>query len=104
MPEVTFNQEQAKLRGMNETSSTARPPSAHADAESIKRRIYRATNVLQVPSDGRLKFAGRTLAGGCLVLVSVELANEKAELTINCEKIVVGSMLAKEIKQRLEEA
>ena len=63
-------------------------------------------NPVQVPStdEGVLKFAGQTLATKALVLITAKMAAEGNEigLVINCEKIVIGSMLAKEIKKALE--
>ena len=60
--------------------------------------------ISQVPStdDYVLKFAGRTMASKSLVLVRLRLADNRAVVNINCEKIVVGSMLAKELKAKLE--
>ena len=52
-----------------------------------------------------LKFAGQTLAAKALVLVTVKMTGGAAGsvgLVINCEKMVIGSMLAKEIKKALE--
>jgi AP-3 complex subunit beta len=109
MPETLFNAEIAKLRGMNETSTTVTLPSANANADTIRKKIYECSNVLQVPSsdDAVLKFAGKTLASKSLVLVQVKILEEsgttKADIGINCEKIVVGSMLAKELKKHLEQ-
>jgi AP-3 complex subunit beta len=52
-----------------------------------------------------LKFAGQTLASKSLVLVQIKLGDTSdAEIVINCEKIVIGSMLVKEIKKLLETA
>ncbi len=105
MPENTFNSERGKLGGMNETAASAELPSAAADGDSVRARVLEAANVVQVPSseDGVLKFAGRTLASGALVLLRVKLGEgTAAEVEINCEKIVVGSMLAKELKIKLE--
>ena len=52
-----------------------------------------------------LKFAGQTLATKALVLVTVKMTGGESGgvgLVINCEKMVIGSMLAKEIKKALE--
>ena len=72
--------------------------------------MYNVANVLQVPSvneDGNeltLKFAGQTLSNKSLVLITLKMSQScEAELVINCEKMVVGSMLAKEIKEHLQE-
>ena len=106
MPENQFNQESSKLRGMNETAIKIEVPSANANEEIVKRKIYEGCNVLQVPSmeDGVMKFAGKTLSTGSLLLLQAKLSNTELALTINCEKIVIGNMLAKELKQILEKS
>ena len=100
-----------RLRGMNETCVKFDISSANADESSIKKKMYQVANVLQVPSINEessqhlmLKFAGQTLANKSLVLITLKLSPLcEADLSINCEKMVVGSMLAKEIKQHLQE-
>ena len=56
----------------------------------------------QVPASGAscLQFAGQTVSGGCLLLLTVDL--DQATVTVNTEKIVLGSMLLKEVKAELE--
>ena len=116
MSENLFNAEQAKLKGMNETAAKVDLPAANANLDTIRKKVYEAANVLLVPSldedggDGEVskakvvKFAGKTLATSTLVLLKVRLdeATSGCDLEINCEKIVVGSMLAKELKKALE--
>lgn len=44
------------------------------------------------------RFAGRTVTSGSLVLVTVATKEEgAAQLTVNCEKMVIGTMLVKDI-------
>ena len=44
------------------------------------------------------RFAGRTVTSSSLVLVTVATKEEgAAQLTINCEKMVIGTMLVKDI-------
>lgn len=117
MPENTFNERRAKLSGMNETVVKAMLPSAASDEQTVKKRVYEAANVMQVPSTEEgdepvLKFAGRTLAGSADVLVLLRIRSEQAgnddefvtlaDIFVHCEKIVIGSMLSKELKNRLE--
>ena len=45
MPESAFAAEASKLRGMNETTASA---SIACDADTVRQRVYAATNVLQV--------------------------------------------------------
>lgn len=48
------------------------------------------------------RFAGRTVTSNSLVLVTVATREEGAgQLTINCDKMVIGTMLAKDILQAL---
>ena len=107
MSEIVFNQKKAKLRGMNEMEVDFELPSQFSDDEGIKRKIYESVNVLQVPmvetGSGGLKFAGKTVSNECLCLITFQRAGSgKARLIINCEKIVIGNMLAKEVKNAFE--
>lgn len=44
------------------------------------------------------RFAGRTVTSGSLVLVTVATKEEgAAQLTVNCEKMVIGTMLVKDV-------
>lgn len=44
------------------------------------------------------RFAGRTVTSSSLVLVTVATKDEgAAQLTVNCEKMVIGTMLVKDI-------
>ena len=108
MPESAFLSQRAKLRGMNETNCRAALAPAAAGVAAVRKRVYEAANVLAVPcssEDGdELRFVGKTLSAGVTVLVTIKLdaSGDGADIGINCEKIVVGSMLAKEIKAALE--
>ena len=103
MPEASFNQEKSKLKGMNEVDTKFTMPSAIADESGIKNKVYEVDNVLQVPhtedmaNEILLKFAGQTVASKALVLMTLNVKGTEASLSINCEKIVIGNMLAKEI-------
>jgi len=99
---MAFNQEQTKLSGMNESTGHVELPSAACDATTVQDKVYKAANVLQVPSGDpkKLLFAGQTVSGSCLMLLSIEL--ESSTITVNTEKIVLGSMLVKELKSALE--
>ena len=88
--------------------------SSRADETSLKSRIFKTANLAQVPvtitdQEGdetslTLRFAGRTTAAKHFVLVTLKLGltTLKATLTVNCEKIVVGSILAKTIREAVE--
>jgi len=102
MSQMAFTQEQAKLSGMNEATGSVSLPSTACDAKSVTQRIYQAANVLQVPSGdtSQLLFAGQTVSGGILMLISLGLEN--MVVTVNTEKIVLGNMMVKETKTALE--
>lgn len=106
MAESSFDAEKAKLRGMNEVEASFDLPSSGCDDQSIKKKLYQMVNVVQVPAlnEKELKFAGKTVSQKCLVLIALnKLEERKVRLTVNCEKIVVGNMLVKDIKKCLME-
>ncbi|KAG4069762.1 hypothetical protein HA402_003203 [Bradysia odoriphaga] len=103
MNENVYNEERCKLRGMNEHSASIPLNTTTSDVRLLQQRIYECANVASVPSslEKTLHFAGQTLSSQSLVLVTVEIGDEKATVMINCEKMVVGSMLLNEIKAAL---
>ena len=63
--------------------------------------MYEAANVLLVSLSSQsdtLLFAARTAAASSDVLVEVKLSEGNAALKVNCDKIVVGQMLLKDLK------
>lgn len=50
------------------------------------------------------RFAAQTISSGALVLVSLELRESTATLTINTEKSVMASVLLRDLKQALSQA
>ena len=70
------------------------------DMKSIINCVHRVANVLLVPStdDNAFRFSAQTMATGTLVLVSVIVKELLAKLTVNCEKMVIGTMLMKDLK------
>lgn len=103
MSEIVYREERSKLRGMNEHSISLPLSSTLSDSRSLQQRIYEHANVASVPSSiaNVLNFAGQTLSSQSLVLLTVELTDGNAVVTVNCEKMVVGSMLLNEIKVAL---
>ncbi|XP_042861804.1 AP-3 complex subunit beta-1-like isoform X2 [Penaeus japonicus] len=104
MSEADFNLNQGKLRGMNELSGTVKLPSEQ-NIKVLIDHVYEIANLLQVQSssDNVLKFGGQTASGKVLVLLSLTIPEEGSEcsITINCEKMVVSSMLLKELQSAL---
>jgi AP-3 complex subunit beta len=104
MPESLFISEQSKLRGMNEHSAVVNLLPSCNDQRTICQRVFEASNVASIPStDSKyLRFAGQTLSSKSLVLVTVmTVENEQVNISVNCEKMVIGSMLLNEIKSHI---
>jgi len=110
VPETYFDTERSKLRGMNETSCKIQvKPEYAGDNKSLKQRVYETANVALVPTLDQddtitLKFAGRTVATKSLVLISIIYKCDEpksAEILVNCEKMVVGGLLLKDIKEMI---
>lgn len=89
---------------MNENSATVAISDDTSSAKSICECVLTAGNLLQVPSSDEnvFKFSAKTLASGTLVLVSVKVSNKKAKVTVNSEKMVIGTMLLKDIQKAME--
>lgn len=109
--ETIFKEEQARLRGMNEHSATITVPEKIA-LTSIRGKIFEVANVAVVspmaPSPDTsiqsVYFAGQTMASQSLVLIALALnaADKQMAVSVNCEKMVVGSMLLNDIKLALK--
>ncbi|KAK7499691.1 hypothetical protein BaRGS_00009032 [Batillaria attramentaria] len=103
MSESDFSSQQSKLGGMNENSTNVTLDEEGRTPQSICTCVLTAGNLLQVPSSDEnvFKFAAKTLASGTLVLVSVKLSDKKATVTVNSEKMVIGTMLLKDIQKAM---
>ncbi|XP_074650639.1 AP-3 complex subunit beta-2-like isoform X2 [Tubulanus polymorphus] len=106
MSEKDFNSQAAKLSGMNENSASVPLSESSHDQRTICNCVFEAANVLMVSSetDGEYRFAAKTLSSKSLVLVKVKRLDAKLSITVNCEKMVIGSMLVKDIKDSLSSA
>uniref|UniRef100_A0A3Q3T1C7 AP-3 complex subunit beta n=1 Tax=Mastacembelus armatus TaxID=205130 RepID=A0A3Q3T1C7_9TELE len=99
---LTENEAVANLRlmGMNEITEKLTLDAKCRNEHTIVQRVTSAANLSRVPcgSDKECRFAGRTVTSGSLVLVTVATKEEgAAQLTVNCEKMVIGTMLVKDI-------
>ncbi|XP_012779860.2 AP-3 complex subunit beta-2 isoform X4 [Maylandia zebra] len=111
LTENEFKKEQEKLlhnlgqlMGMNEITEKLTLDVKCRNEHAIVQRVTTAANLSRVPcgSDKECRFAGRTVTSGSLVLVTVATKEEgAAQLTVNCEKMVIGTMLVKDILQAL---
>ena len=91
---------------MNENLDTFEIPSTNTTQKTIMLRVGEVANVQVVPASDpdtlTYRFAGKTISAGTLVLVQVKLIEGgKAKILVNCEKMVIGSMLMKDVKKSL---
>uniref|UniRef100_G3UUB5 Adaptor related protein complex 3 subunit beta 1 n=1 Tax=Meleagris gallopavo TaxID=9103 RepID=G3UUB5_MELGA len=106
MSEKDFKKEQGMLTGMNETSATINVAPQNSTSRVIIERLMKAANLGVVPSgqDKIQRFAAKTVHSGSLMLVTVELKESStAQLIINTEKTVIGSVLLRELKPVLSQ-
>ncbi|KAM6363148.1 AP-3 complex subunit beta-1 isoform 1-T1 [Pluvialis apricaria] len=106
MSEKDFKKEQGMLTGMNETSAAIAVAPQNSARLVIIERIVKAANLGVVPSgqDNIHRFAAKTVHSGSLMLVTVELKESStAQLIINTEKTVIGSVLLRELKPVLSQ-
>ncbi|KAM9138694.1 AP-3 complex subunit beta-1 [Pangshura tecta] len=106
MSEKDFKTEQGMLTGMNETSATITVSPQNSTRLVLLEKVVKAANLGVVPSgqDNIHRFAAKTVHSGSLMLVTVELKEgSTAQLIINTEKTVIGSILLRELKPVLSQ-
>lgn len=104
LTENEFKKEQGQLMGMNEISEKLNLGEKCQNDHAIIERVTATANLSRVPcgSEKENRFAGKTVSSGSLVLVTVaRKEGGGAQLTVNCEKMVIGTMLVKDILQAL---
>ncbi|XP_022527341.2 AP-3 complex subunit beta-2 isoform X3 [Astyanax mexicanus] len=118
LTENEFKKEQGQLMGMNEISEKLNLGEKCQSDHAIVERVTAKANLSRVPcgsekenspplppppvSSPVSRFAGKTVSSGSLVLVTVaRKEGGGAQLTVNCEKMVIGTMLVKDILQAL---
>uniref|UniRef100_A0A3B4ZH20 AP-3 complex subunit beta n=1 Tax=Stegastes partitus TaxID=144197 RepID=A0A3B4ZH20_9TELE len=98
LTENEFKKEQGQLMGMNEITEKLTLDAKCRNEHAIVQRVTTAANLSRVPCGSDKEFAGRTVTSSSLVLVTVATKEEgAAQLTVNCEKMVIGTMLVKDI-------
>uniref|UniRef100_A0A671S182 AP-3 complex subunit beta n=1 Tax=Sinocyclocheilus anshuiensis TaxID=1608454 RepID=A0A671S182_9TELE len=104
LTENNFKKEQGKLMGMNEILEKLTLGEKCVNEHVIVERVTATANLSRVPCGSDKEFAGKTVSSGCLVLVTVTTKEGGgAQLTVNCEKMVIGTMLVKDILQALSQ-
>ncbi|NXD94573.1 AP3B2 protein, partial [Chaetorhynchus papuensis] len=104
MSENEFKKEQGKLMGMSEITEKLTLPEKCQSDHTIVQQVTAAANVGRVPcgASNEYRFAAKTVTSGSLVLITLERREgSTAQLTINSEKMVIGTMLVKDIIQAL---
>ncbi|KAH8323065.1 hypothetical protein KR074_000562 [Drosophila pseudoananassae] len=105
--ESCHREERAKLRGMNEHQCELRGlRSDLIDVSALRQKVVECINVAHTHSspNGQLHcFAGQTLSSKSLVLLTLQWQTEDAlTLLVNCEKMVIGSMVLNELRNALQ--
>ncbi|XP_076402234.1 AP-3 complex subunit beta-2 isoform X1 [Peromyscus maniculatus bairdii] len=104
MSENEFKKEQGKLTGMNEITEKLTLPDTCRSDHTVVQKVTATANLGRVPcgTSDEYRFAGRTLTSGSLVLLTLDARPAgPAQLTVNSEKMVIGTMLVKDVIQAL---
>ncbi|XP_023602697.1 AP-3 complex subunit beta-2 isoform X3 [Myotis lucifugus] len=104
MSENEFKKEQGKLTGMNEITEKLTLPDSCRSDHTVVQKVTATANLGRVPcgTSDEYRFAGRTLTSGSLVLLTLDARSPgPAQLTVNSEKMVIGTMLVKDVVQAL---
>lgn len=101
----TFNGLKANLSGLNENYANIDLPIGLQTKKGISTLVLDTANVARVAEEtnggmdeSALRFVGQTVSSGSPVLVTVVTKGAKATVTVNCEKVLVGSVVLKELK------
>ncbi|XP_078531343.1 AP-3 complex subunit beta-1 isoform X2 [Lissotriton helveticus] len=106
MSEKDFIKEQGKLLGMNESVATIAVAPQNTTPQILVQKVINAANLGVIPcgKNNVYRFAAKTVHSGSLMLVTVELKESStAQLIINTEKTVIGSILLREMKPVLSQ-
>uniref|UniRef100_H0VJP8 AP-3 complex subunit beta n=1 Tax=Cavia porcellus TaxID=10141 RepID=H0VJP8_CAVPO len=104
MSENEFKKEQGKLTGMNEITEKLMLPDTCRSDHTVVQKVTATANLGRVPcgTSDEYRFAGRTLTSGSLVLLTLDARpTGTAQVTVNSEKMVIGTMLVKDVIQAL---
>ncbi|KAI4503874.1 hypothetical protein M0802_001277 [Mischocyttarus mexicanus] len=101
LPETMFNNEKSKLKGMNENSAKI---SFSGNRKHLSEKIFETANVAMISCENEIiRYAAHTLASKSLVLITIKIIDtEHLEVSVNCEKMVIGSILLNEFKSNLK--
>ncbi|UJR37150.1 hypothetical protein I4U23_029860 [Adineta vaga] len=106
--EQDFNQNIARLRGMHEITGNLNVNETQISKfnfTNIQAKIIQCANVSSVPSSSGdytiYRFSGQTISSKALVLITIQLNVPQSAInfTINSDRIVLATMLLKDIQQ-----
>lgn len=104
--ETMFTEERLKLRGMNEHQTKLKINSEHVKLTTLKQKIFECLNVAcltQNAVDTKIHyFVGQTMTSKSLVLLTFDWSQtDDLMIQVNCEKMVIGSMVLNELTNYL---
>lgn len=104
--ESMFKEERLKLRGMNEHQTKLKFNRDSIDVNLLKQKLFECINVASITNNTEqliYNFAGQTMTSKSLVLITCDWSQTPEDLIIqvNCEKMVIGSMVLNEITNYL---
>ncbi|XP_065363905.1 AP-3 complex subunit beta-2 isoform X2 [Calliphora vicina] len=105
--ETLFKEERLKLRGMNGHQTKLKLKQDTVEATSLKQKIFECINVAAINTGNTdnpiYNFVGQTMTSKSLVLISCDWSQSSEDLVVqvNCEKMVIGSMVLNEITSSL---
>lgn len=93
-----------KLSGMNESSLVVDVPHENCNEKSLVARVLQCSRLAVLPSkvctsSTIYRFSGCALSSGFSVLVAIGMKEDgkASKVTVNCEKMTINSILAKEL-------
>ncbi|XP_055902331.1 AP-3 complex subunit beta-2 [Eupeodes corollae] len=97
-----FREERQKLRGMNEHQCKV-PRQTTDDINALKTKVFQKLNVANINCSNPdfVYFVGQTISSKSLVLISLELLQNEILILVNCEKMVIASMVLNEIRSAI---
>ncbi|CAF1606473.1 unnamed protein product [Adineta ricciae] len=108
--EKDFNQNLGSLRGMHEITGTLNVNETQISKfnfTTIQTKVVQCANVSSVPSSSGdstiYRFSGQTVSSKALVLIAIQLniSQSTINLTLNSDRIILATMLLKEIQQAI---
>lgn len=106
LSEAMFKEQRNKLRGMTESTCKVQNLKAElSNKRSLQSKVFEVANVAAInhsDDENIFLFAGQTMNSKSLVLITIVRADDAATITVNCEKVVVGSILINEIRDAIK--